>query len=108
MGAVAIRLKESFRSTKNTKAPGGRKPQTVFGPSGKGLKPGRINVAGAYSMANKLVNAELAGQKQAALLPARTLKFEGRLNNAAKIQGMLDDLDVQADQLLSGLSTEEE
>jgi hypothetical protein len=60
-----------------------------------------------YSMANQMLNAEARAEKQAALLPARTLKFEGRLNNAASIQGMLDELDLQADQLLSGLSTEE-
>lgn len=104
MGAIKAKL-ESFKQPKQLKAPRSRRTQTVFGPS-KSKDLFKVNMGQAYSMANRMVNAEGRGQGRMALAQARTEKFGGRLNNAASIQDALDQLDAQADQLLSGLDDE--
>lgn len=104
MGAIKAKL-DAFKQPKQIRAPRGRKPQTVFGPS-KSKDLFKVNMGQAYSMAHRMVNAEESGQRKMATARIRTEKFGGRLNNAASVQDALDQLDMQADQLLSGLDTE--
>lgn len=104
MGAITNKL-QAFKAPKQMKAPRGRKPQTVFGPS-KIKDAFKVNMGQAYSMANRMMNAEASGQRKMATARIRTEKFGGRLDNAASIQDALDQLDMQADQLLTGLDTE--
>ena len=105
MGAIKAKL-ESFKQPKQLRAPRGRKPQTVFGPS-KSKDLFKVNMGQAYSMANRMVNAANRGERQMTTARIRTEKFGGRLNNAGTVQGALDELNAQADQLLSGLNTDE-
>lgn len=104
MGAIKQKFL-SFKAPKNAKAPGGRKPQTTFGPS-KSKDAFKVNMGQAYSMANRMLNAEETGERKMTTARIRTEKFGGRLNNAASVQDALDQLDMQADQLLNGLDTD--
>ena len=104
MGAIKAKL-DAFKQPKQLKAPRSRRTQTVFGPS-KSKDLFKVNMGQAYSMANRMVNADNRGERQMTTARIRTEKFGGRLNNAASVQDALDQLDAQADQLLSGLDDE--
>lgn len=107
MGAIARRLNDNYKAPKLARSTGSRKSKMAFGPAKSRTNSNMRWISSMYSRANQMLNAEDRANKQAALLPARTAKFEGRLNNAGTIQGALDDLNLQADQLLSGLSLDE-
>lgn len=100
MGAIRTRL-ESFKQPKQPRSSRGRLSTQKFGPS-KGSRSSS-DLKSAFSLARALQKDEQSAQNSASMAEANVMRHQSRFDNAASLNKILDQLNLEADDLLSSL-----